>query len=77
MELIDVSVPPLAKASSNPSVFNVAQNSRALGTRRLLTSRTSSSVARDLTYFAKRASLPIGEPLEYDYSQLFIRCPAA
>ena len=28
-----------------------------------------------LTYFAKRASLPIGEPVEYDYSQYVHQVP--
>ena len=75
VELIDVSVPPLANASSNPSVFNVAQNSRALGYAPVIDEQTLKSVARDLTYFAKRASLPIGEPVEYDYSQYVHQVP--
>ena len=75
VELIDVSVPPLANASSNPSVFNVAQNSRALGYAPVIDEQNLKSVARDLTYFAKRASLPIGEPVEYDYSQYVHQVP--
>ena len=75
VELIDVSVPPLANASSNPSVFNVAQNSRALGHTPVIDEQNLKSVARDLTYFAKRASLPIGEPVEYDYSQYVHQVP--
>ncbi|HEX9661604.1 MAG TPA: hypothetical protein VGB27_04900 [Candidatus Binatia bacterium] len=75
VELIDVSVPPLANASSNPSVFNVAQNSRALGYAPVIDERNLKSIARDLTFFAKRASLPIGEPVEYDYSQYVHQVP--
>jgi len=75
VELIDVSVPPLANASSNPSVFNVAQNSRALGYVPVIDEQNLKSVARDLPYFAKRASLPIGEPVEYDYSQYVHQVP--
>ncbi|HEY7554379.1 MAG TPA: carboxylase [Candidatus Binatia bacterium] len=75
VELIDVSVPPLANASSNPSVFNVAQNSRALGYAPAIDEHSLKSVARDLTHFAKRANMPIGEPVEYDYSQYVHQVP--
>ncbi len=75
IELIDVSVPPLANASSNPSVFNVAQNSRALGYSPAIDDESLKSVARDLTFFAKRENLPIGEPVEYDYSQYVHQVP--
>jgi oxaloacetate decarboxylase alpha subunit len=73
--LIDVSVPPLANASSNPSVFNVAQNSRALGYAPVIDEECLSPVARALTFFAKRENLPIGEPVEYDYSQYVHQVP--
>jgi oxaloacetate decarboxylase (Na+ extruding) subunit alpha len=75
VELIDVSVPPLANASSNPSVFNVAQNSRALGYVPFIDEQNLKSVARDLTFFAKRENMPIGEPVEYDYSQYVHQVP--
>jgi oxaloacetate decarboxylase (Na+ extruding) subunit alpha len=75
VELIDVSVPPLANASSNPSVFNIAQNSRALGYAPVIDEQNLKSVARDLTFFAKRENMPIGEPVEYDYSQYVHQVP--
>jgi oxaloacetate decarboxylase alpha subunit len=75
VELIDVSVPPLANASSNPSVFNVAQNSRALGYAPAIDEDNLKSVARDLTFFAKRENMPMGEPVEYDYSQYVHQVP--
>jgi oxaloacetate decarboxylase alpha subunit len=75
VELIDVSVPPLANASSNPSVFNVAHNSRALGYSPIIDEQSLTSVARDLTFFARRENLPIGEPVEYDYSQYVHQVP--
>ncbi|HEX2226288.1 MAG TPA: hypothetical protein VHM64_04055 [Candidatus Binatia bacterium] len=75
VELIDVSVPPLANASSNPSVFNVAQNCRALGYAPVIDEQNLNSVARDLTFFAKRENMPIGEPVEYDYSQYVHQVP--
>jgi len=75
VQIIDVSVPPLANASSNPSVFNVAQNSRALGYSPVIDEQSLKSVARDLTFFAKRENMPIGEPVEYDYSQYVHQVP--
>src|SRR5438094_2004024 len=59
VELIDTSVPPLANASSNPSVFNVAQNSRALGYSPVIDEQSLKFVDRDLTFFAKRENMPM------------------
>src|SRR5207249_9449210 len=75
VELIDTSVPPLANASSNPSVFNVAQNSRALGYSPVIDEQSLKSVDRDLTFFAKRENMPMGAPVEYDYSQYVHQVP--
>jgi oxaloacetate decarboxylase alpha subunit len=75
VDIIDVSVPPLANASSNPSVFNVAQNSRALGYSPAIDESALQSVARDLNFFAKLENLPIGAPVEYDYSQYVHQVP--
>lgn len=75
MELIDTSVPPLANASSNPSVFNVAQNAQSLGYSPLVDIDTLARVEKDLTFIAKRENLPIGEPVEYDYSQYVHQVP--
>jgi oxaloacetate decarboxylase alpha subunit len=75
VELIDTSVPPLANASSNPSVFNVAKNSRALGYSPVIDEPSLRSVARDLTFFAKCENMPIGAPVEYDYSQYVHQVP--
>ena len=75
VDLIDTSVPPLANASSNPSVFNVAQNAQSLGYSSLLDLETLAPVEKDLTFIAKRENLPIGEPVEYDYSQYVHQVP--
>jgi len=63
---INVALPPLANGSSNPSVFNVAQNARSLGYSTALDEETLRSVSEHFTVIAKRAALPIGKPLEYD-----------
>jgi oxaloacetate decarboxylase alpha subunit len=68
-------VPPLANASSNPSIFNVAQNARVVGHEPFIDETVLHSVARDLTFFAKRENMPMGEPVEYDYSQYVHQVP--
>jgi oxaloacetate decarboxylase alpha subunit len=74
-EMVDTAVPPLANASSNPSVFNVAQNARALGYAPLLDEEPLVPVARDLNLIAKREGFPVGAPVEYDYSQYVHQVP--
>jgi oxaloacetate decarboxylase alpha subunit len=73
--MIDTSVPPLANASSNPSVFNVAQNAQSLGYSPLIDLQALQPVAKDLTFIAKRENFPIGAPVEYDYSQYVHQVP--
>jgi oxaloacetate decarboxylase (Na+ extruding) subunit alpha len=75
VQVIDTSVPPLANASSNPSIFNVAQNARALGYSPSIDEEELKSVARDLTFFAKQEDMPIGAPVEYDYAQYVHQVP--
>src|SRR3990172_7866212 len=75
VQLIDTSVPPLANASSNPSLFNVAQNARALGYTPALDEQNLRWVAGDLNFYAQCEKMPIGEPVEYDYSQYVHQVP--
>jgi oxaloacetate decarboxylase alpha subunit len=75
VQIIDTSIPPLANASSNPSIFNVAQNARALGYSPVIDEEELKSVARDLTVFAKHEGMPIGAPVEYDYAQYVHQVP--
>jgi oxaloacetate decarboxylase alpha subunit len=75
VETIDTAVPPLANASSNPSVFNVAQNARALGYTALIDEEPLVPAGRDLDFIAKREGFPIGAPVEYDYSQYVHQVP--
>jgi oxaloacetate decarboxylase alpha subunit len=75
VETIDTSVPPLANASSNPSVFNVAQNAQSLGYSPLIDLQALQPVAKDLAFIAKRKNFPIGAPVEYDCSQYVHQVP--
>ncbi|MBI2088404.1 MAG: hypothetical protein HYT78_06615, partial [Deltaproteobacteria bacterium] len=63
---INTAIPPLANGSSNPSVFNVAHNARAMGYAVALDEEVIGPVEEHFTYIAKREGLPIGRPLEYD-----------
>jgi oxaloacetate decarboxylase alpha subunit len=74
-EMVDAAVPPLANASSNPSIFNVAMNARALGYTAVIDDDALAPVARDLEFIAKREGFPIGAPVEYDYSQYVHQVP--
>ena len=69
IKIVNTALPPLADGSSNPSLFNVAKNLRALGYKTLIAEEALKPVSEHFTYIAKREGFPIGEPVEYDYSQ--------
>ena len=69
VRIVNTALPPLADGSSNPSLFNVAKNLRALGYQTLIDEEILKPVSDHFTYIAKREGFPIGEPVEYDYSQ--------
>jgi oxaloacetate decarboxylase alpha subunit len=63
---INTAVPPLAEGSSNPSLFNVAMNARALGYPTSVDEEIMKPASDHLTAVAKQSGLSIGKPLEYD-----------
>jgi oxaloacetate decarboxylase (Na+ extruding) subunit alpha len=69
IRIVNTALPPLADGSSNPSLFNVAKNLRALGYETLIDEELLKPVSEHFTYIAKREGFPIGAPVEYDYSQ--------
>jgi oxaloacetate decarboxylase alpha subunit len=75
IQIVDTAIPPLANASSNPSIFNVVHNARALGYSPVIDEENLESVAGDLTVIARREGMPIGAPVEYDYSQYVHQVP--
>jgi oxaloacetate decarboxylase alpha subunit len=75
MTHINAAIPPLADGSSNPSVFNVAMNARALGFKTLLDEEPLRAAAKFLTACAKQEDLPIGRTPEYDYGQYVHQIP--
>ena len=69
IKIVNTALPPLSDGSSNPSLFNVAKNLRALGYQALIDEELLKPVSEHFTRIAKREGFPIGEPLEYDYTQ--------
>lgn len=63
---INTAIPPLADGSSNPSLFNVAMNARALGYQTMVDEEIVKPVRDHFTAVARQENLPVGKPLEYD-----------
>ncbi|HXG51382.1 MAG TPA: hypothetical protein VNN77_08270 [candidate division Zixibacteria bacterium] len=66
---INTALPPLADDSSNPSLFNVARNARALGYDTAIDEEVLRPVSSHFTAIARREGFTIGAPVEYDYTQ--------
>ena len=65
LEIINTATPPLANGSSNPSIFNIAENAIALGYTPSIDLDALRPVCDHFSKVASRESLPIGRPLEY------------
>jgi oxaloacetate decarboxylase alpha subunit len=72
---IHAAIPPLAHGSSNPSVFNVEKNLRALGYDPKVDISALVPVEKHFTHIASREGFPIGAPLEYDQTQYLHQIP--
>jgi oxaloacetate decarboxylase alpha subunit len=68
IEYVHTAVPPLANGSSQPSIFNVASNLRAMGYTPIVDEEPLRPAAELLTTIAHQHDLPIGQPLEFDYT---------
>ena len=63
-------IPPLADGSGQPSLFTTLENAKYLGySADHLDMERINRVSDRLMHIAKQEKLPIGAPLEYDYSQ--------
>ena len=69
MRILHTATPPLANGSSQPSIFNIASNLKALGYTPMINLKPLEAVEKHFTYIAKQDGLPIGKPVEYDQSQ--------
>ncbi len=72
---VNTAIPPLADGSSNPSLFNVAANARALGYSTAIDEEVLQPVSQHFTRIARRENLPIGKPVEYNYAQYLHQIP--
>jgi len=69
IKTINTAIPPLANASSNPSIFSVISNIRALGYAPRVDEASLEEVSAHFMAIAKREGFPVGAPVEYDYTQ--------
>ncbi len=72
---VNTAIPPLANASSNPSLFNVAENLCALGYSPAIDEDLLRPVSDHFTAIAEREGFAIGAPLEYNYAQYLHQVP--
>lgn len=63
---INAAIPPLAESSSNPSLFDVARNARALGFRTTVDEDSLKPVEAHFRSIAQREGLAMGAPAAYD-----------
>ncbi len=72
---INAAIPPLAESSSNPSLFDVARNVRALGFRTSVDEESLKPVEAHFLGIAGREGLPIGSPAAYDEFHYILQVP--
>lgn len=75
VEIINTATPPLANASSNPSVFNIVENAREMGFEPSISMEPVRRISEHLVEVAKRHGLPVGAPLEYSESHYTHQVP--
>ena len=75
VQTLHTAIPPLANGSSQPSMFNIAANARALGFTPLVDIEAAKPVENHFTYIAKREGRPIGAQREYDHAQYLHQVP--
>ena len=66
VRIVHTAIPPLANGSSQPSIFNVVGNLRALGYKPLINMDSLPAVREHFEAIAQQEGLPLGEPREYD-----------
>lgn len=72
---VHTAIPPLANGSSNPSLFNMVTNIRALGYDPVVDEELAKSISDHLAVIAKREGFPFGAPVEYDCAQFAHQVP--
>ncbi len=72
---VHTAIPPLANGSSNPSLFNMVANIRALGDIPVIEESVLKPISDHLVFIAKREGFPCGAPVEYDCAQFSHQVP--
>jgi oxaloacetate decarboxylase (Na+ extruding) subunit alpha len=72
---VNTAIPPLANGSSNPSLFAVARNARALGYRTRIDEEVLRPVENHFNAIAKREGFTVGAPREFDSSHAVHQVP--
>jgi oxaloacetate decarboxylase alpha subunit len=75
VDTLHTAIPPLANGSSQPSIYNIATNARALGFKPLVDLEAVKPVEQHFTYIAKREGHPSGAQREYDHAQYLHQVP--
>jgi oxaloacetate decarboxylase alpha subunit len=75
IKIIHTAIPPLANASSQPSVLNIAKNLRFLGYTPAIDEEAIGSISDHFRYIAKREAMALGAPIEYDFYQYIHQVP--
>ncbi len=72
---LHTAIPPLANGSSNPSLFNIVNNIRAMGDVPVIDESVLKPISDHLASIAKKEGFPIGAPVEYDCAQFLHQVP--
>jgi oxaloacetate decarboxylase alpha subunit len=75
IETVHTAIPPLANGSSNPSLFSIVSNIRAMGYDPAIDETVLRPISDHLSAIAKREGFPVGAPVEYDYAQFLHQVP--
>lgn len=75
VKTVHTAIPPLANGSSNPSLYNIVNNIRAMGYSPVIDESAIKPIEEHLTSIAKQEGFPMGAPLEYDHSQFLHQVP--
>lgn len=66
IHIINAAIPPMAESSSNPSLFDLARNARAMGHSPQIDEEVLRPVEAHLREVARREGFPEGAPASYD-----------
>lgn len=66
ISIINTALPPLSDGSSNPSLFNIIRNARALGYDPVIDDESLRPVSEHFSRVANEEGFPVGVPLHYE-----------